>query len=164
MTHSASMEQLERAAASWGAQGGSPAPTYSQWQRLWQLWDVVTLGMLPPGSHTAQPLALRHPFIFYLGHLPAFTEARLAGVLGQELTEPQDFAVTFARGIDPDLEDPNNCHAHSPVPEQWPELPIILQYRDRGQAIAAAAAATAMQHSSTEAESVPLLVLQGNEQ
>lgn len=109
MTHSASMEQLERAAASWGAQGGSPAPTYSQWQRLWQLWDVVTLGMLPPGSHTAQPLALRHPFIFYLGHLPAFTEARLAGVLGQELTEPQDFAVTFARGIDPDLEDPNNC-------------------------------------------------------
>jgi hypothetical protein len=100
---------IPQQAAGSSAAYGSPAPTYSEWQCLWQLWDTVTLDMLPPGSHTAQPLALRHPFIFYLGHLPAFTDSRLARVLGQELTEPQDFAVTFARGIDPDLDDPTRC-------------------------------------------------------
>uniref|UniRef100_A0A383VXG0 Sulfatase-modifying factor enzyme-like domain-containing protein n=1 Tax=Tetradesmus obliquus TaxID=3088 RepID=A0A383VXG0_TETOB len=126
----APLTNQQQAATRCPAEGGSPAPTYSEWQRLWQLWDTVTLDMLPPGSHAAQPLALRHPFIFYLGHLPAFTDARLARVLGQDLTEPQGFAVTFARGIDPDLDDPSKCHAHSPVPEQWPELPHILQYRD----------------------------------
>jgi hypothetical protein len=88
---------------------GSPAPSFAEWQRLWQLWDTVTLDMIPAGCHTAQPLALRHPFIFYLGHLPAFSDARLARVLGQELTEPRGFAVTFARGIDPDLQDPTKC-------------------------------------------------------
>jgi hypothetical protein len=91
------------------APSGSSAPNFADWQRLWQLWDTVTLDMIPAVSHTAQPLALRHPFIFYLGHLPAFTDARLARVLGQGLTEPRGFAVTFARGIDPDLQDPTKC-------------------------------------------------------
>lgn len=51
----------------------------------------------------------RHPFIFYVGHLPAFTDARLARVLQQQLIQPAHFAVMFARGIDPDLEDPTQC-------------------------------------------------------
>lgn len=69
--------------------------------------------MIPAGSHKVKPLSLRHPFIFYLGHLPAFTDARLARVLRQGLTEPQGFAVTFARGIDPDLDNPLKCEQSS---------------------------------------------------
>jgi hypothetical protein len=61
------------------------------------------------GRHLDKPLELRHPFIFYLGHLPAFTDARLARVLQQQLTEPADYATIFARGIDPDLNDPSQC-------------------------------------------------------
>lgn len=56
-----------------------------------------------------RPLELRQPFIFYLGHLPAFTDARLARVLQQQLTDPVQYADMFARGIDPDLDDPTQC-------------------------------------------------------
>lgn len=56
-----------------------------------------------------RPLELRQPFVFYLGHLPAFADARLARVLQQPLTEPVHFADMFARGIDPDLDDPTQC-------------------------------------------------------
>lgn len=56
-----------------------------------------------------RPLELRQPFIFYLGHLPAFSDARLAKVLHQQLKEPGCYADMFARGIDPDLDNPSNC-------------------------------------------------------
>jgi len=56
-----------------------------------------------------RPLELRQPFVFYLGHLPAFTDARLSKVLQQQLTEPAHYAEMFARGIDPDLDDPAQC-------------------------------------------------------
>eukprot|EP00775_Hariotina_reticulata_P001554 gene1554-1894_t len=58
-------------------------------------------------GHLEKPLELRHPFIFYLGHLPAFTDARVARVLQQQLTGPAAYATMFARGIDPDLNDPS---------------------------------------------------------
>lgn len=83
--------------------------------------------MIPPGHHCDRPLELRQPFIFYLGHLPAFADARLAGVLQEPLTEPAPYADLFARGIDPDLDDPTLCecdlrrsrtHLHTPRSRQ----------------------------------------------
>src|SRR5207247_2925096 len=40
-------------------------------ERAWARTDAL-FGLLAPGALTAQPIALRQPFIFYLGHLPAF--------------------------------------------------------------------------------------------
>jgi len=37
------------------------------WARTDRIFEI-----LAPGAWLAQPIALRHPFIFYLGHLPAF--------------------------------------------------------------------------------------------
>lgn len=59
-----------------------------------------------------RPLQLRQPFVFYLGHLPAFCDARLIKVLQQPLTEPAHYADMFARGIDPDLDDPTQCECY----------------------------------------------------
>lgn len=37
----------------------------------------------------------------------------------------------FERGIDPDVEDPETCHSHSEIPDEWPELGHILAYQER---------------------------------
>jgi len=39
--------------------------------------------------------------------------------------------VIFERGIDPDVEDPEQCHSHSEIPDEWPPLGEILDYQER---------------------------------
>lgn len=40
----------------------------------------------------------------------------------------------FERGIDPDVDNPENCHAHSEIPDEWPPLKDILAYQGRVRA------------------------------
>ena len=40
-------------------------------QGVWRRTDAI-FGLLRPEAVPARPIALRHPFIFYVGHLPAF--------------------------------------------------------------------------------------------
>jgi formylglycine-generating enzyme required for sulfatase activity len=77
-----------------------------------------------------KPIALRHPYIFYLGHLPAFLDIQVSKVVGNQ-TEPLYYSEIFERGIDPVMEDPSQCHAHSKVPDQWPTLDEITAYKNR---------------------------------
>ena len=87
--------------------------------------------MLAAPAFLARPIALRHPFIFYVGHLPAFAWNHIcAGVLGRPSFNA-GFDELFSRGIDPDVDDPSRCHAHPEVPESWPPLAEVLAYRDR---------------------------------
>ena len=46
------------------------------WARTDRIFEI-----LAPGAWLAQPIALRHPFIFYLGHLPAFAWNHVGGEL-----------------------------------------------------------------------------------
>lgn len=49
-------------------------------------------------------------------------------------THPANYTLIFERGIDPNMDDPTQCHDHSIVPEKeedWPKLHEILAYRDR---------------------------------
>lgn len=45
-------------------------------------------------------------------------------------TKPARFHDFFERGIDPDVDDPTKCHDHSELPEIWPTLDEILEYRE----------------------------------
>jgi hypothetical protein len=45
-------------------------PTLSEWRDLWAAWDLVTLGMIPPGMLHQKPIDLRHKCLFYIGHIP----------------------------------------------------------------------------------------------
>lgn len=115
-------------------------PSLHEWQELWKSWDLVTQLMLNHRTMLFErPIALRHPFIFYLGHIPSFLDIQLSRhkvdkELGAtDLTEPKSFADIFERGIDPDMEDPSQCHPHSKVPEKerdWPKLESILAYQN----------------------------------
>lgn len=46
-------------------------------------------------------------------------------------TNPKYFQQIFERGIDPDVEDPEQCHSHSEIPDEWPPLNDILDYQER---------------------------------
>ena len=99
------------------------------WARTDRIFELLV-----PGAFLARPIALRHPFIFYVGHLPAFAWNHIcAGVLERSSLNAA-FDELFSRGIDPDVDDPTHCHAHPEVPDSWPPLAEVLAYRDRVRA------------------------------
>ncbi|MGK4001191.1 SUMF1/EgtB/PvdO family nonheme iron enzyme [Sorangium sp. So ce1036] len=81
---------------------------------------------IPDDRLLERPIALRHPFLFYLGHLPAFAWNQVGrGVLGAgHLDRALD--VLFARGIDPSDGD----DARASLRTSWPSIAEIRGYRD----------------------------------
>src|ERR1700747_313783 len=63
------------------------------------------LDVLADEAYYSQPIALRHPIVFYEGHLPAFSFNTLVkrGLGGPSIDER--LKRLFARGIDPDEVD-----------------------------------------------------------
>jgi ergothioneine biosynthesis protein EgtB len=114
------------------------------WARTDRIFEI-----LGPGGWLSQPIALRHPFIFYLGHLPAFAWNHVGGeLLGRPAFDPA-FDELFSRGIDPDVDDPTRCHDHPEVPATWPAVPEVLVYRDRVRAALLDAGAAVADRAST---------------
>jgi len=98
---------------------------HTAWSRTDQLFGLINLGELQ-----SRPIVWRHPFIFYVGHLPAFTWNQICGgILKWQSFNPY-FDDLFCRGIDPDV-DTGECHWHPDVPDEWPDLAEVLDYRDR---------------------------------
>ena len=108
-----------------------PVPAWDEWQTLWKLWDVVTRKMLPEEELRSKPIKLRNACIFYLGHIPTFLDMKVSEALGAPLTEPEYYSKIFERGIDPDVDNPQHCHAHSAIPDDWPPLEEMLDYQVR---------------------------------
>jgi ergothioneine biosynthesis protein EgtB len=93
------------------------------WRRSDQIFDL-----LAPAALHERPIALRQPFIFYLGHLPAFGWNQvMGGVLGRNGPHPE-LDTLFARGIDPVDVDAYQGKEH------WPTVTETLAYRDRVRA------------------------------
>jgi hypothetical protein len=93
----------------------------------WERSDAL-FGLLEPAAWLARPIALRHPFAFYAGHLSAFAWNQIGrGVLGRP---PIDRALDalYARGIDP-MEE-----AAAPGTAAWPSEREAFAYRDRVRA------------------------------
>eukprot|EP01026_Neomeris_dumetosa_P069185 TRINITY_DN6823_c0_g1_i11.p1 TRINITY_DN6823_c0_g1~~TRINITY_DN6823_c0_g1_i11.p1 ORF type:complete len:855 (+),score=103.85 TRINITY_DN6823_c0_g1_i11:62-2626(+) len=104
-------------------------PSLSEFEELWNAWDSITEKILTKDAYFKQPIDLRNPFIFYLGHIPGFLDILLSRGTKESLTEPKHLASIFERGVDPDVDDPSICHDHSPTPETWPEISSILAYK-----------------------------------
>ncbi|KAF4342147.1 hypothetical protein FBEOM_3880 [Fusarium beomiforme] len=77
----------------------APVPSLAEWKQLWRVWDLLTTKMIPPNALMQQPIPLRNPLLFYLGHIPTFVFSK--------------------------------CHDHSELPDVFPSLEDILQYRER---------------------------------
>ena len=91
----------------------------------------MLFGLVARDAMQSRPIALRHPFIFYVGHLPAFAWNHICRRVLQRPSFDPRFDDMFDRGIDPDVDDPSRCHAHPEVPERWPALDDVIAYRDR---------------------------------
>lgn len=113
---------------------GSPLPALEDWEALWETWDTVSQRMMPDEELLAKPIKLRNACIFYLGHIPTFLDLQLTKTTGAAPTEPAAYAAIFERGIDPDVDNPELCHAHSEMPDEWPPVAEILAYQDRVRA------------------------------
>jgi len=99
------------------------------WERTDRLFALVA-----GDAMLDRPIPLRHPLIFYVGHLSAFAWNHVCrGVLGGPSLDARLDEI-FDRGIDPDVDDPTRCHPHPAVPDEWPELGEVLAYRDRVRA------------------------------
>jgi ergothioneine biosynthesis protein EgtB len=98
-------------------------------EAAWRRSDEI-FRLLAPEALYVRPIALRQPFIFYLGHLPAFAWNQVQrGLLENAGPEPE-LDDLFARGIDPvgvDRYEPDR-------PEQWPDPARVVAYRDRVRA------------------------------
>jgi formylglycine-generating enzyme required for sulfatase activity len=126
-------------AASPGAAGHAAghAPPRDQGEHAWAaalraVWarTDALFGRIAPAALHLRPIALRHPLLFYLGHLPAFAWNQIgAGVLGRGPLDARLDAL-FERGIDP--ADAAAAAASSVT--GWPATDEILAYRDRVRA------------------------------
>ncbi|PMD36101.1 DUF323-domain-containing protein [Hyaloscypha variabilis F] len=112
----------------------TPVPTLDDWRGLWETWDTVTRGMIPDEELLEKPIKLRNACIFYLGHIPTFMDIQLTKTTTLPPCEPSYYPQIFERGIDPDVDNPEHCHAHSEIPDEWPPLPEILAYQDKVRA------------------------------
>ncbi|KAI0971375.1 DUF323 domain protein [Xylaria arbuscula] len=106
-------------------------PRLSDWRNLWAVWDTITRQMLPNEELLDKPIKLRNACIFYIGHTPAFLDIQLTKTTKEGPTSPRYYHSIFERGIDPDVDNPENCHAHSEIPDEWPQLDDILAYQSR---------------------------------
>jgi len=92
----------------------------------WERSDAL-FGLLEEASFGERPIALRQPFVFYLGHLPAFAWNQVGrAALGRPSFRPE-FDALFERGIDPvgvDAYEPESAPA-------WPAVEAVVEYRDR---------------------------------
>ena len=90
------------------------------WSRSDEIFDLLENDALHE-----QPIGLRHPLIFYLGHLPAFAWNQVCrGLLDIPAFRP-DFDSLFERGIDPMGIDRYESS------KDWPSVEEINDYRDR---------------------------------
>ncbi|ODA81157.1 hypothetical protein RJ55_04121 [Drechmeria coniospora] len=109
-------------------------PTLTDWESLWAAWDIITTGMLPPQGHAEKPIKLRNACIFYLGHIPTFLDMQLSKTTAEPPVEPRAYHAIFERGIDPDVDNPQQCHDHSVIPDEWPPVDEISAYQGRVRA------------------------------
>ncbi|MFT4626083.1 MAG: ergothioneine biosynthesis protein EgtB [Myxococcota bacterium] len=94
-------------------------------EAVWERTDTL-FGLLDPADLGTRAIPLRHPFLFYLGHLPAFAWNHIgAGVLGRPPFHA-DLDTLFARGIDPDDEDAASARGKS----AWPGVDEVVAYRE----------------------------------
>lgn len=89
-------------------------------ERSRRLFDLLT-----EESYYAQPILLRHPIVFYEGHLPAFSFNTLVKRgLGKPSIDAR-LELLFARGI-----DPHESAAHQETAAGWPDRQTVQTFAD----------------------------------
>ncbi|KAK9246192.1 hypothetical protein V1506DRAFT_536115 [Lipomyces tetrasporus] len=106
-------------------------PSLDSWQELWKSWDLVSEYMMADEMLQEKPIPVRNECAFYRGHVPTFFDIKITEAVPElRPLEPVYFHDIFARGIDPDLDDPSQVHWHSSTPQKWPAPDKVMKYKD----------------------------------
>ncbi len=91
------------------------------WYRRNRERTASLFALIDDDAYVAQPIPLRHPFVFYDGHLPAFSLLTLnERALGEEPVDPA-LERLFERGIDPE-----SAHAAASLTRtDWPSRAAV---------------------------------------
>jgi ergothioneine biosynthesis protein EgtB len=108
--------------------------------------------LLADEAYYSQPIALRHPIVFYEGHLPGFSFNTLVrkALGGSSIDERLE--RLFARGIDPHESTLAQPHARSAQAE-WPSRETVRAFADEADALVV----DALQRADIEVPGHPLL-------
>jgi gamma-glutamyl hercynylcysteine S-oxide synthase len=118
------------------------------WYRKNRLRTARLFDLLTDEAYYAQPIALRHPIVFYEGHLPAFS---LNTLVKKALGRPgldQSLERLFARGIDPD--EPSDPSGR---PFTWPDRARVRAFVDAADTLVL----DALAHADLDRPGDPLL-------
>lgn len=102
--------------------------TAIDWYRRNRARTAQLFGLLADDALYAQPIALRHPIVFYVGHLPAFSLNTLVKRAHGRAGVDEDLERLFARGIDPD-----EAHTGSRRVE-WPDRQAVQAFVESADA------------------------------
>src|SRR5213594_2229471 len=99
-------------------------PPLIDWYRRNRARSRALFDLVDDEAYYTKPIALRHPIVFYEGHLPAFSFNTLVKkALGGASIDAR-LESLFARGIDPSDES-----AAGTRPElQWPTRDAVRQF------------------------------------
>jgi len=101
------------------------------WYRRNRARSQTLFNLLTDEAYYAQPISLRHPIVFYEGHLPGFSFNTLVKKgLGRPSIAPRLEAL-FARGIDPH-EAANDRSARASIEQRagWPSRDEVRAFAD----------------------------------
>ncbi|GLJ19812.1 hypothetical protein SUGI_0358950 [Cryptomeria japonica] len=90
--------------------------------QCWRYTDNLFAGIMDWNS---KPIDLRHPYIFYYGHVCAFTKIKMI-----ENQEESELDTIYSRGIDPNVLDPSHCHSHPVIPSTWPSKELCQKNKN----------------------------------
>jgi len=93
-------------------------------QHAWTMSDRI-FELVPQDRWLDQPIKLRHPILFYVGHLPAFAWNQVGRGLLDLGPQHETFDELFEFGIDPMGVDSHDAAV------RWPSVDEVLDYRDR---------------------------------
>src|SRR5438132_5946251 len=96
------------------------------WYRRNRVRSRALFDLLAADAYYAQPIALRHPIVFYEGHLPAFSfNTLIKRALGRPGIDER-LEQLFARGIDPSEADASTRATR----EMWPARAVVQQFAE----------------------------------
>lgn len=110
-----------------GMSGMSHGPTLLDWYRRNRDRSRRLFDVLSEDAYYTQPIALRHPIVFYEGHLPGFSFNTLVKKARGGASIDERLESLFARGIDP--HESAAAAAGNPA-GLWPSRPAVRAFAD----------------------------------
>ena len=99
-------------------------------------------GLLSDEAYYSQPIALRHPIVFYDGHLPAFSFNTLVKKALGGASIDERLETLFARGIDPD-ESMGAAAEAAYRQSRWPSRSVVRAFAEEADRLVLEALANA---------------------